>query len=107
MVYRFKSPATGDLVMLSLHGKRLLEILGKDTEGPGILLLDQMPAAVAAIHQAVLDDEAEYERNKQEALEKGEPVPDPDRVSLRSRLVPFLEMVAHSQREGVHIVWGL
>ncbi|MFN3496635.1 MAG: DUF1840 family protein, partial [Hydrogenophaga sp.] len=36
-VYRFKSRETGDLVMLEPHGKRLLEIIGKEPGPQGIV----------------------------------------------------------------------
>ncbi|MDW8337472.1 MAG: DUF1840 family protein, partial [Tepidimonas sp.] len=35
MLYRFKSKATGDVVMLEPNGRRVLEILGKDPDAPG------------------------------------------------------------------------
>ena len=42
MLYRFKSRATADLVMLEASGRRVLEILGKDPASPGILLTAHM-----------------------------------------------------------------
>jgi hypothetical protein len=107
MVYRFKTKATGDVVMLDQNGKQLLEILGKDPAGPGILLVEQMPGAIDAIHKAVAHEEAEFERRKQEAMEKGEYVPDPERITLRTRVAPFLEMLTHCQRENAEVVWGV
>ena len=61
MLFKFKSRATADLVMLEATGRRVLEILGKDPAAPGILLADQMPAAVAALQEAVRADEVERE----------------------------------------------
>ncbi len=107
MVYCFKTKATGDVIMLDQNGKRLLEILGKDPVGPGILLASQIPAAIEAIRQAVEDEELEFERKKQEAIEKGEYVPDPERISLRTRVTPFLTMLSHCQRENADVVWGV
>ena len=52
-LYRFKSRETGDLVMLQPYGKRVLEILGKDPSGPGILQPDEMAAGVRALHDAM------------------------------------------------------
>ena len=106
MLYRFKSKASGDVVMLEPNGKRVLEILGKDPSGPGIVLPEQMPGAVKALHAAVFEEEADFERRKQEALAKGEDPPDPDRVSLRMRVAPFIELLEYSMGEGVEVVWG-
>lgn len=107
MVYRFKSRATGDLVMLDQQGKPLLELLGKDPQGPGILLVEQMPAAVEAIQRAIAADEAEQARRQREAADRGDEPPDADRISLRMRTAPFLEMLRLCQREGVEMVWGV
>ena len=49
MLYKFKSKASGDLIMLEPNGRRMLEIIGK-TPGPqGIIEVHQMAAAVAAL----------------------------------------------------------
>jgi len=107
MAFRFKSRSSGDVVMLEHNAKQLLQILGKEQSGPGILLVEQMPAAIEAIKAAVAHEEAEYERKKQEAMAKGEYVPDPDRVSLRTRVGPFLDMLKHCMNERTEVVWGV
>ncbi len=107
MLYRFKSKATADVVMLEPNGRRVLEILGKDPGGPGIVLPDQMPAAIEALRLAVQQEEAEYERQKQEAETAGEQLPEADRVSLRTRVAPFIEMLNHCIRENTEVVWGV
>lgn len=107
MLYRFKSKASGDVVMLEHNGKQLLEILGKDPNGPGIVLPEQMPAAVKALRDAVFEDEAEFERLRQEALARGEDPPDPDRITLRVRVTPFIELLKYSMNENTEIVWGV
>ncbi|RJP71434.1 DUF1840 domain-containing protein [Hydrogenophaga sp.] len=106
-VYRFKSRETGDLVMLSQHGKRMLEILGKDPQGPGIVLPEQMPAAIDAIRAAIQADEALQKRLKEEAEARGDLPPDFDHVSLRMRSAPFIEMLQRCQKAGVEMVWGV
>lgn len=107
MLYRFKSKATGDVVMLEANGKQVLEILGKDPSGPGILLCSQMPAAIEALQAAVVQEEAEQARQRQEAEAAGEPLPETDRISLRTRVTPFIEMLRHSMREACDVVWGV
>ena len=91
-LYRFKSRETGDLVMLQPSGKRILEVLGKDLEGPGILLASEMPVAMEALRAASAAEEAEHERLKAEALANGDPEPALDVVSLRMRAAPLIEM---------------
>ncbi|MEW6695091.1 MAG: DUF1840 domain-containing protein [Pseudomonadota bacterium] len=109
MLYRFKSKASGDVVMLEPTGRRVLEILGKDPAAPGIILPEQMPAAIEALRAAVVAEEAEAERQRQEAQARGEepPVPPEERVPLRTRVAPFIEMLQHCQREQCEVVWGV
>lgn len=107
MLYRFKSKAAADVVMLEPNGRRVLEILGKDPGGPGIVLPDQMPAAIEALRLAVQQEEAEYERQKQEAEAASEQIPEADRVSLNTRVTPFIEMLNHCIRENTEVVWGV
>jgi Domain of unknown function (DUF1840) len=106
-LYRFKSRETGDLVMLQPSGKRILEILGKDPAGAGILQPDEMPGAVDALRAAASAEEADHQRLKQEAQANGEPEPQFESVSLRMRMAPFIEMVQRCQKAGVEIVWGV
>ena len=106
-VYRFKSRETGDLVMLRAHGKRMLEILGKDPDHPGVLLPQDIPSAIDAIRAAVLAEEADHKRQQEEALAKGEPPPQFETVSLRMRSTPFIEMLQRCQQAGVEVVWGV
>ncbi len=107
MLYRFKSKASGDVVMLEPNGKQVLEILGKDYSGPGIILPEQMPGAIQALRDAVFEEEAEHQREVQEALARGEDVPEPSRITLRVRVTPFIELLQHSIRENTEVVWGV
>ena len=60
MLYTFKSPATGNLIMLQPNGERVLEIIGKDSGAKGIILPEQMPAAIAALESAMLQEERKW-----------------------------------------------
>lgn len=110
MLYRFKSKAAGDVVMLEPNGKQLLEILGKDPAGPGILLPQDMTAACEAIARAVTQDEAARAQRQQQAQDDDDEtarLAESERVTLRMRVAPFLELVHHSQRENTEVVWGV
>jgi hypothetical protein len=106
-LYRFKSRETGDLVMLEPTGQRVLDILGKDPSGPGIILPEQMAAAMQALRDAVVQEEAEQKRLKEEAEANGDLPPEFDVVSLRLRCAPFIEMLQRCEQAGVEIVWGV
>lgn len=105
-LYRFKSRETGDLVMLQPHGQRILEILGKDTK-TGIIQPAEMPAAIDAIKAAVVAEEAEQKRLREEAQAQGEVPPDFDAVSLRLRTTPFIDMLQRCAQAQVEVVWGV
>ena len=107
MLYKFKSKAAGDLIMLEPNGRRVLEIIGKDPGPKGIILPEQMAAATQALEQAIAKEEAEHQAAIDEAKEKGQVLPKFDAVSLRQRAVPFIDMLKRASKEGKEIVWGV
>ncbi|MBI2770290.1 MAG: DUF1840 domain-containing protein [Burkholderiales bacterium] len=107
MLYKFKSKAAGDLIMLEPNGRRVLEIIGKDAGPKGIILPEQMPGAITALEGAIAQEEAEQKTMAAEAKAKGQVAPRFDAVSLRQRAVPFLEMLRRCAGEGKEIVWGV
>ena len=107
-VYRFKSRETGDLVMLQQHGQRMLEILGKNLSGPGIIQPAEMTGAIQAIRAAVeADDAARQKLKDKNEEERDHEEPTQDSVSLRMRAAPFIEMLQRCEKAGVEIVWGV
>ena len=103
MLYTFKSPAAGNLIMLQPNGDRMLEIIGKEPGAQGIILPEQMPAAIAALENAMAQEEPTAD-----AEQAGNNVPQKsDAVSLRQRAVPFIDMLKRCQKAGKEIVWGV
>lgn len=107
MLYKFKSKAAGDLIMLEPNGRKVLEIIGKDPAPKGIILPEQMPAAVVALEAAITREEAEQKALIEEAQAKGEVPPRFEGVSLRQRAVPFIDMLRRCEKAGQEIVWGV
>ena len=111
MLYKFKSKATGDLIMLQAHGRQVLEIIsaatGASTGDKGILQPPQMAAAVAALLAAVTKDEADQAAAEQQARAQGGSPPRRPEVSLRQRTQPFLAMLQRCLKEEADIVWGV
>jgi hypothetical protein len=108
MLYKFKSKAAGDLIMLEPNGRRVLEIIGKDAGPKGIILPEDMAAATAALEAAIAREEAEQKAAIDEAKAKGEVPPRFDGgVSLRQRAVPFLDMLRRCSAAKAEIVWGV
>ena len=105
-LYRFKSRETGDLVMLQPDGKRILEILGKDLAS-GIIQPSEIPTAVNKLREAAVQEEAEQQRLKREAEANGDVPPEFDSVTLKLRIVPFVEMLQRCEQAKVEVVWGV
>jgi hypothetical protein len=107
MLYKFKSKAAGDLIMLEPNGRRVLEIIGKDPAPKGIVLPEEMPGAVRALEGAIAREDAEHQAAIDEAKAKGQVPPKFDAISLKQRALPFIDMLRRCEKEGQEIVWGV
>ncbi len=100
MIYKFKSKATGDLIMLGPHGDQVLRLMGREPAAQGIIEPVAMAAALAALQDAVAAEAAAAARD----------APDPDQpraVALRQRVWPMVEMLRRAQGAGAAVVWGV
>jgi hypothetical protein len=102
MLYKFKSKATGDVIMLGPNGDHVLRLIGKEPAEKGIIEPGDMAAAIQAIEQAVADDEAARRGADEEVGETRR-----DKVSLRQRAWPLLEMLRRARVADQPIVWGV
>lgn len=107
MLYKFKSKATGDLIMLEPHGRHILSLIGKDPSPRGILQVGDMPAAIQALQVAMMQQDERHAQAVQAARERGEDASQEDLVSLRQRAVPFITMMQRCLDEQHDIVWGV
>lgn len=100
MLYKFKSKAAGDVIMLAENGDQIMRILGREPAPKGILEVADMPAAVSALEAAVAADDAAREQAER-------PAGGPQVVTLRQRAWPLVEMIRRSQAAKADIVWGV
>ncbi len=113
MLYKFKSKATGDLIMLEPQGKHILKLIGKESGAKGIILPSEMLAAIDALNAAVAQEEqaiqAAKEASKVENHEAASaPTAEGPRViSLKQRVVPFIDMLRRAHAEDKEVVWGV
>ncbi len=111
MLYKFKSKAAGDVIMLEPHGRRLLQIIGKEPGPRGIIQPAEMAAALAALERAVVEDEARRRAQAEADREAGTGLADepskPEPVSLRQRAVPLMDMLRRCEKAEREIVWGV
>lgn len=98
MIYKFKSKAAGDVIMLGPNGDQLLRLIGHEPAPKGIIEVAAMPAAIEALHEAVRAEEAK--------ADDGEAAATRD-VTLRQRVWPMIEMMKAAAAEGHPIVWGV
>lgn len=104
MIYKFRSQATGDVIMLGPHGDHFLSLLGREPASRGILEVAHMPDALQRIEAAL---QADQDARAQPPSDTDEPAAAADPVSLRQRLWPMVEMIREAQAAGQPIVWGV
>jgi len=100
MIYKFKSKAAGDVIMLGPNGDQMLRLLGREPAAKGIVDVDQLGAAIEALRAAVQADEAPADADEDEA-------PGRAAITLRQRLWPVIELFERSLRAREPVVWGV
>lgn len=107
MIYKFKSKAAGDVIMLQPNGKRVLQIIGNAGDAKGIILPEQMAGAIKALNAAIAQEDADHQAAMDLAAKEGRSPPSFDAITLRQRAHPFLEMLRKCEAAGKEIVWGV
>ncbi len=108
MLYKFKSKAAADLIMLEPQGRQILEIIGKTPGNNGIVTAAQIPGAISALEAAVAASEAQpLVQEGKEAEDEDDQGNRADTVKLRQRAAPFIDMLRKSAAEKADVVWGV
>jgi Domain of unknown function (DUF1840) len=100
MIYKFKSKATGDVIMLGPNGDQMLRILGREPSAKGIIEVEHMAAAIDALQAAVRAEEVQAEADEDAAAPRVG-------VSLRQRVWPVIDMLKRARDAGQPVVWGV
>ncbi|WP_077035193.1 DUF1840 domain-containing protein [Pelomonas sp. KK5] len=106
MLYKFKSKAGADVIMMGPQGEQVLRLLGRDPAAPGIFTQEQLPQAISALEQAVAADEDAFAQRQADAKAAGEAAPRREGVSLKQRAWPLVELMRHAQKAGADVHWG-
>jgi hypothetical protein len=104
MIITFKSRATADTIMFGDVAKELLKLMGKPFDTRGIITLEQLPDAIAALKEAAADSRAAQSGQPDDDIEPGTPaaaIP----VSLAQRAVPLIEQLERSLRASQPVIW--
>jgi Domain of unknown function (DUF1840) len=105
MIYKFKSKAAGDVLMLGPDGDQLLRLIGREPAAKGIFEPAAMPALIAALQAAVDADEAA--RAVQKASDDETAAARPATVSLRQRAWPLVDLLRRAHAADQPVVWGV
>jgi hypothetical protein len=102
MIYKFKSKACGDLIMLGPQGDQVLRLLGREPADKGIIEVAAMPAAIAALEAAVAAAASQAKPQNDEDVQAAE-----QPVGLRQRVWPMVEMLRQAHAAAQPVVWGV
>ena len=105
MLYRFQSRATSDFVMLETHARQLLEIIGKPVQPQGIVTVEQIPAAIAALESALAREAANAHNHDDHVVEGHDDNAEKQHVGLHQRAAPLLHMLKDSLAEKKDVTW--
>jgi cyclopropane-fatty-acyl-phospholipid synthase len=108
MLYKFKSQAAADVLMLQPRAEEILKIIGKHPGPTGIITVAQAAPAIAALQAEIRRREAlkttppperddDYDASNAQA----------DAVTLRARAMPFIQLLEISSAAGKDVVWGV
>jgi hypothetical protein len=106
MLYKFKSKAAGDVIMLGPNGDEVLRLLGREPSPRGIFEVEAMPDLIASLQAAVVADEAARKADPDGDRAAPLTVGRGDGVALRQRVWPLVEMLRRSHAAREVIVWG-
>ena len=101
-MYRFKSRADADLIMMVPVGDQILQIIGREPAAQGIIEVAALPAAIAALEVAIAAAEMARRGGSDDDDESGAVA-----VGIGQRAWPMLEMMRRSLAERADIVWGV
>jgi len=107
-MYRFKSKADGDLIMMKPVGDQMLRIIGREPAAQGIIEVAALPQAIAALERALADADAQAAKTGEgRATADDEGSEGARAIGIRQRAWPLLEMMRRSLDQRADIVWGV
>lgn len=106
MLFKFKSKACADLIMLEPDGRRILKAMIGQDPVKGIVEVDVLPVALHSLQLAVDEDEARRKAlsDPQASVEGDQALPA---VRLAQRAMPMLQMLQRCIDEEADLVWGV
>ncbi len=114
MLFKFKSKACADLIMLEGDGRRILQAMTGADPVQGIVRAADLPAALARLEAAVAQDEARRRQSAEKAAarEAGQASDTEEEtalppIRLAQRAAPMVQMLRRCLAEEADLVWGV
>ena len=105
MLYKFKSQAAADVIMMQPHGDKVLAALGREPSERGVIQVAAMQDAIDALQQAMKASHEKLAAPKDEEQEDDDE--HYDDIPFHVRAEPFLNLLKLSLAEGKGVVWGV
>jgi hypothetical protein len=105
MLVTFHSTATPDVVMLRDLAAYLLGVVGKRLETRGVILHEEAAAAIDRL-EAALREDARIAEEHGAAYRARPDVQSRTGAGLRSRALPFLDMLRMAEGRDADILWS-
>ncbi|MDX1677975.1 DUF1840 domain-containing protein [Arsukibacterium sp.] len=106
----FKSKAGRNVDYHTHVGLQLLKMMGRDSKVPSAMFADDVPEALSRLQQALaeLDDDEvakEDERGTKKQPDDDKDNDKPERVSLKQRAQPLLDLLQDASEANVGLMW--
>ena len=103
----FRSEVGPDVMMFDDIAHRMMDLLGKERTERGVVTVEQLPAAIAALKEAIAKDRAAQKAQPEAEDEGDEETRAPRPVSLAQRALPLVELLEISLARGKPVTWGI
>jgi hypothetical protein len=112
MIYEFQTAAGGKITYTDVVGAQLLHVIGKKPGPRGVITVEDIPAALAAIDAAIARARERPAEQKKDLEPHARNETDEDRekppvVSLAQRAFPFVDLLKFALREKENVTWGI
>ena len=109
MLITFKSGVCADVMMFGDIARQMMELMGKEAAERGVITVEQLPAAISRLKQAVAEDRRLRQTTRPAAKREDEEdaAAERERVSVTQRALPLIELLECSLREEKAVVWGV
>lgn len=99
MLVTFKTNSHGDITMFGNVAQSLLKMMGQSGNVPGAILADDVAESLNTL-QANLKNAPEEETSANEDADD-----DSNKVALRTRAIPLIELLESAQAAGDNVLW--